>query len=83
MMVAPVFKDDLCNCSGHKRQLYYRDEMVGTQLVALVFNKEYQVKLLSETASLQSLEDRLCVACWRSWSHPPSRSVDRSSPQLG
>ena len=30
MMVAPVCKNNLCNCSGHKRQLYYRDEMVGT-----------------------------------------------------
>ena len=84
MMVAAVCNDDLCNCSGHKRQLDYRDEMVGTQQVAGVFNKEHHAKLLSETASLHSLEynlDRLCVACWRSWSWPPPCSVGKSSPQ--
>ena len=78
MMVAPVCKDDLCNCSGHKRQLYYRDEMVGTQLVAGAFNKEHQAKLLSETASLHSLEDkldRLCIVCWRIGSNPPPCSL--------
>ena len=32
--MAPACKDNLCNCSGYKRLLYYRDEMVGTQLVA-------------------------------------------------
>ena len=58
-MVAPVCKDDLCNCSGHKRQLYYRDEMVGTQLVAEAFNKE----LLSETTSLHWLEDKMDRLC--------------------
>ena len=78
MMVALVCKDDFCNCSGRKRQLYCRDMIVGTQLVAGAFNKEHQVKLLSETASLHSLEDkldRLCAACWRSWKLPPPRSV--------
>ena len=67
MMVAPVCKDDLCNCSGHKRQLYYRDEMVGTQLVAGAFNKVHQAKLFSDTASLHSLKDKLyrpCGMCW-------------------
>ena len=58
-MVAPVCKDDLCNCSGHKRQLYYRDEIVGTQLVAEAFNKE----LLSETTSLHWLEDKMDRLC--------------------
>ena len=33
--------------------------MVGTQLVAGAFNKEHQVKLLSKTASLHLLEDKL------------------------
>ena len=33
--------------------------MVGTQLVAGAFNKEYQGKLLSEMASLYSLADIL------------------------
>ena len=62
-MVAPVCKGDLCNCSGHKQLLYYRDEMVGTQLVAGAFNKEHQAKLLFETASLHSLEDKLDRMC--------------------
>ena len=52
MMVATVCKDNLYNCSGHKRHLYYRDDMVGTQLVAGAFNKEHHPKLLSVTASL-------------------------------
>ena len=33
--------------------------MVGTQLVAGALNKEHQAKVLSETASLHSLEDKL------------------------
>ena len=52
---APKCGDDLCTCSGHDRQLFYRDEMVGTQLVAGAYNKEHQAKLLSETANLLSL----------------------------
>ena len=52
MMVVPVCKGNLCNFSWHKLQLYYRDELVGTQLVAWSFNKEHQAKLLSETANL-------------------------------
>ena len=60
-IVARACKKDLCNCSRHNRQLYYRDEMVGTQLEAGAFNKEHQDKLLSKTNSLHSLEDKLCV----------------------
>ena len=48
---------------GHYRQLFYRDEMVGTQLVAGAYNKEYQAKLLSNTANLLSLEDKLDRLC--------------------
>ena len=40
-VLAPVCKEDFCNYSGHKRQLYYRNEMNGTKLVAGVFNKEH------------------------------------------
>jgi hypothetical protein len=36
---APMCCDDLCNCAGHNRELFYRDKMVGTQLVAGEFNK--------------------------------------------
>ena len=60
---APKCGDDLCTCSGHDRQLFYRDEMVGTQLVAGAYNKEHQAKLLSETANLLSLEDKLDRLC--------------------
>ena len=56
-------KDDLCNCSGHKRQLYYRDKMVVTQLVVGAFDKEHQAKILSEMAHLHSLEDKLDRLC--------------------
>ena len=56
---APKCEDDLCTCSGHGRQLFYRDEMVGTQLVAGAYNKEHQAKLLSESANLLTLQDKL------------------------
>ena len=82
MMVAPVCKGDLCNCLGHQWQLYYRDKMVGTQLVAGVFKKEHQAKLLSETASLHSLKDKLDRPSWRFLSRPPP-SLDISSPKPG
>ena len=50
-----------CMCAHHKdkKQLSYRDEMVGTQLVAGAVNKDHQAKVLSESASLLSLEDKL------------------------
>ena len=60
---APKCGDDLCSCSGHGRQLYYRDEMVGTQLVAGAYNKEHQAKLLSESASMLTLQDKLDRLC--------------------
>ena len=53
----------LCTCSEHGMQLFYRDDMVGTQLVAGAYNKEHQTRLLSESASLLTLQDkwdRLC-----------------------
>ena len=56
---APRCGDDLCNCSGHGRQLFYRDEMVGTQLVAGAYNMDHQARLLSESASLLTLQDKL------------------------
>ena len=53
----------MCTCVGHNKQLDYRDEMVGTQLVAGALNKEHQAKVLSETANLHSLEDKLNRLC--------------------
>ena len=69
----------MCNCSRHNRQLYYKDERVGTQLEAGAFNKEHQAKLLSKTDSLHPLEDKLCVL-EKSESFPPC-SVGMSSPR--
>ena len=48
---------------GHNKQLDYRDKMVGTQLVAGALNMEPQAKVLSETANLHSLEDKLNRLC--------------------
>ena len=42
-----------------KRQLNYRDEMVGTHLVAGACNKEYREKVLAESANLKSLVEKL------------------------
>ena len=54
---------------GAQKAADYRDEMVGTQLVAGAFNKEHQAKLLSETANLHSLEDKLDRLCTPRPSH--------------
>ena len=59
----PLCVRAICAQLSHKQLLYYRDEMVGTQLVAGAFNKEHQAKLLFETASLHSLEDKLDRMC--------------------
>ena len=60
---SPKCGDDLCTCSGHGRQLFYRDDMVGTQLVAGTNNKEHRARLLSESASLLNLQDKLDRLC--------------------
>ena len=44
-------------------RICYRDKMVGTQLVAGAINKEHQAKVLSETAGLVPLEDKLTRLC--------------------
>ena len=63
---------------GHNKQLDYWDEMVGTQLVAGALNMEHHAKVLSVTANLQSLEDKLNRFCaLESQSHPLQRLADR------
>ena len=54
---------DLCNCAGHNKQLCYRDEMVGTQMVSGALKKDHQAKILPETASLPSLKHKLNRMC--------------------
>ena len=62
---------------GHNKQLDYRDEMVGTQLVAGALNKEHQAKVLSETANLHSLEDNLNRLCALEKSESSSATLSR------
>ena len=62
---------------GHNKQLDYRDEMVGTQLVAGALNKEHQAKVLSETANLHSLEDNLNKLCALEKSESSSATLSR------
>ena len=62
---------------GHNKQLDYRDEMVGTQLVAGALNMEPQAKVLSETANLHSLEDNLNKLCALEKSESSSATLSR------
>ena len=62
---------------GHNKQLDYRDKMVGTQLVAGALNKEHQAKVLSETANLHSLEDKLNRLCALEKSESSSATLSR------
>ena len=48
-----------CTCPNHGMQISYQDDMVATQLVAGLYNTEHQVKVLSESATLTTLEDKL------------------------
>ena len=76
---APKCGGDLCTCLEHGRQLCYRDNMVGTKLVTGAYNKEHQARLLSESASLLTLQDkldRLC-SCGQSTVGDPGREPHR------
>ena len=48
--------DEHCTCANHGVQVDYTDDMVATQLVAGVYNSDHQVKVLSESAALASLD---------------------------
>ena len=48
-----------CTCANHGMHISYQDDMVATQLVAGLYNSEHQVKILSESATLTTLEDKL------------------------
>ena len=64
-MEIPKCGVESCLCAHHKdnKQLNYRDEMVGTQLVAGACNKEHQAKVLAESANLNSLDEVRDVIC--------------------
>ena len=50
---------DTCTCANHGMQISYQDDMVATQLIAGLYNSEHQAKVLSESATLLTLEDKL------------------------
>ena len=51
--------ENTCTCPNHGMQISYQDDMVATQLVAGLYNSEHQAKVLSESATLVTLEDKL------------------------
>ena len=52
-----------CGCTNHKKQVDYRDEMVGTQLIAGAYNNEHRARVLADLADLTSLEGKLARLC--------------------
>ena len=61
----PMCAVTTCSCAHHAdhRQLSYRDEMVGTRLVAGSCNMEHRSKVLAESATLKTLEEKLARLC--------------------
>ena len=47
--------DEQCTCANHGIQVSYTDDMVATQLVAGLYNSDHQVKVLSESTTLITL----------------------------
>ena len=50
---------DTCICANHGMQISYQDDMVATQLIAGLYNSEHQAKVLSESGTLTTLDDKL------------------------
>ena len=48
-----------CTCANHGVQVSYQDDMVATQLVAGLYNSDHQSKVLSESSTLVTLDDKL------------------------
>lgn len=61
-----------------KRQLSYRDEMVGTQLVAGTGNNEHRSKVLAESETLKALEGKLECPCTLEKSESTSAKLSQS-----
>ncbi len=51
--------DNNCACENHGMHVSFQDDMVSTQLVAGLYNSEHKAKVLSESASLVSLDNKL------------------------
>ena len=51
--------NNACTCANHGMQISYLEDMVATQLVAGLYNTEHQAKVLSESATLLTLDDKL------------------------
>lgn len=51
--------DNTCNCTNHGLVLSYEDDMVATQLVAGIYNDDHQVKVLSESSNLTTLDEKV------------------------
>ena len=49
---------DGCNCPNHGMAISYQDDMVATQLIAGLYNSDHKSKVLSESASLTTLEEK-------------------------
>ena len=48
-----------CHCDNHGIQVSYQDDLVATQLIAGLYNSDHQAKVLSESANLPTLDDKL------------------------
>ena len=48
-----------CHCPNHGIQVSYEDDQVATQLIAGLYNSDHQARILSESASLKTLNDKL------------------------
>ena len=48
-----------CNCPNHGVRVSYEDDQVSTQLVAGLYNTDHQARILSETTSLKTLDQKL------------------------
>ena len=51
--------DTDCTCAHHGMQISYQDDMVATQLIAGLYNSDHQAKVLSESATLVTLDAKL------------------------
>ncbi len=55
----PTCADANCTCANHGIYVNFQDEMVGTQLVAGLYNKDHQSRVLSESGDIPTLAGKL------------------------
>jgi hypothetical protein len=51
--------DNACTCVNHGVYVSFQDEMVATQLVAGLYNNDHQLKVLSESGALPTLDSKV------------------------